>query len=321
VPESALPLSPHEERIRKLLLEYRQQQYRQSIPSLPTPEPEPSAFVKFGQGVDKIVNVAGALGADTGQMTGLEKLQLEGIKEEQAIRRGELINVSPGYSATKWERRNFYKRPPTVGPHRDLTRAYWTDQIAKINAGLIPDPTGGPPTGTYADPESSEPWESRPTKIVKRGKPGVQRMREQEYEDKISKLPSVQKVKGDVDRMVTTMQENPSRYNKLVKDGKSVVGDEDKLTQFLAGEQFEIDMKPQRVESAAYEIHKGDTRLDVFIPRENTTEQVARMAERMGGQAVLRQGATIYPISPDGRLLSPRPVDTSLKPSTRIASN
>jgi len=109
-------------------------------------------------------------------------------------------------------------------------------------------------------------------------------------------------------RMVDMMLQDSARYHKLMKLGEKAVGKhEDKLHQFLSGEQFEKDMKPQRVESAEYEIHQGDKVLGMFIPQTNTPAQVARMAQRLGGQAVLRQGETMYPIAPDGLLLSPRP--------------
>lgn len=60
-------------------------------------------------------------------------------------------------------------------------------------------------------------------------------------------------------------------------------------------------------ERPEYEIHQGDKVLSVLVPLANSPQSVARMAARMGGNAVIRMGTTVIPIGPNGQLLMPRP--------------
>jgi hypothetical protein len=175
---------------------------------------------------------------------------------------------------------------------------------------------------TFLDPERSSPYGgvhlSRLHQPSGEGESLEETERKRSYwTDRAAKIKSGEMLDPEVvqqaqsssaGRMVDMMLQDPARYHKLIKLGEKVVGKhEDKLRVFLSGEQFEKDMKPQRVESGEYEIHQGDKVLSMFIPQTNTPAQVARMAQERGGQAVLRQGETMYPIAPDGLLLSPRP--------------
>lgn len=139
-----------------------------------------------------------------------------------------------------------------------MDTAYQEKKRRELGLDVAPADKKRADAPTFWNPQKSSPYGNRYLPRLHQptgqGESEAARNRKRDYwEDRIARITSGELIDPEdlsqgatigAQRMIDTMLEDPSRYRKLMEFGADVVGKhEDKLRQFLAGEQFEIDLK------------------------------------------------------------------------------